>query len=225
METILITGASRGIGLAVAKKFLAEGWFVVGTSTTDSIKGIDSENFIPIKLNLADPKSIEEASQNIKDLGKEIDVLINNAGVLHEKGNPVKIKIESLRSTLEVNVIGTIDFTEHIIPLIKSGGHIINMSSRMGSFETKELGVRSAGSYPAYRISKAALNMYTHALAGRLEQENIKVSSIEPGWVKTDMGGPYADRTPEYVGEDVYNLVQGDVESGNFWHQGKTRAW
>ncbi len=224
MKTIIVTGVSRGIGEGIAKKFLSEGWFVIGTSTTGSAN-LSSENLSIIKLNLSDPESIKEASQAIKDSGKDIDVLVNNAGVLHEKGNPVKINMESLRSTLEVNVFGTINFTENIIPLMKPGSQIINLSSRMSSFETKQVGVRSPGSYPAYRIAKAALNMYTHALSGRLEGEGIKVSSIDPGWVKTDMGGPDGERTPDDAGLDVYNLVQADVETGKFWHQGKIRSW
>lgn len=224
MKTIIVTGASRGIGNGIAKKFLKEGWFVIGTSTTGTT-AIDSENFASIQLDFYKPQSIEDASEKIKALGRSIDVLVNNAGVLHEKGNPLKIQMESLRSTLEANVFGTIDFTEHIIPLMASDGHIINMSSRMGAFSTTRVGVRSPGSYPSYRIAKAALNMYTHSLAGRFENEGIKVSSIDPGWVKTDMGGPLADRTPEDVGEDVYTLVMGNVESGHFWQEGKIRDW
>lgn len=224
MKTIIVTGASRGIGNGIAKKFLQKGWFVIGTSTTGTID-IDSENFIPIQLDLTKPESIKYASRKIKDLGRSVDVLVNNAGVLHEKGNPLKIEMESLRSTFEVNVFGTIDFTEQIIPFLKSDGHIVNVSSRMGAFTTTRVGVRSPGSYPSYRIAKAALNMYTHALAGRFENEGIKVSSIDPGWVKTDMGGPLADRTPEDVGEDIYTLVMANVESGHFWQEGKIREW
>lgn len=224
MKTVLITGVSRGIGKAVAKKFLDNGWFVIGTSTS-GLANRDSENLSLIKLDLSDPKSIEEASRAISNQGKKIDILVNNAGVLHEKGNPIKIEMESLRSTLSVNLLGTIDFTEHIIPLINSGGHIVNISSQMGSFQTKELGARSAGSYPSYRISKAALNMYTHALSGRLEKEGVKVSSIDPGWVRTDMGGPEGERSPEEAAEDVFNLINSDGESGKFWHKGKIREW
>lgn len=223
MKTALVTGASRGIGFAIAQKFLSEGYFVIGTSKAGATK-INSENFISFSLDLSSKESIEETSQAIINAGYHIDVLVNNAGVLHEKGNPVKIEMETLRSTLEVNLFGTIDFTEHLLPLLNNGAYVVNISSQMASFQTFSLGERSAGSYPSYRISKAALNMYTHALSGRLG-EKATILSIDPGWVKTDMGGPLAERYPEEVAEDIYSLVNRKIETGKFWHKGEIREW
>ncbi len=223
MKTALVTGASRGIGFAIAQKFLNEGYFVIGTSTDGIIK-INSENFVSFSLDLSNKESIEEASRKLINARHRIDVLVNNAGVLHEKGNPVKIEMETLRSTLEVNLFGTIDFTEHMLPLLNEGAYIVNISSQMGSFQTFSLGERSAGSYPSYRISKAALNMYTHVLSGRL-CDTATILSIDPGWVRTDMGGPLGERNPEDVAEDVYNLINRKIETGKFWHKGEIREW
>ena len=82
------------------------------------------------------------------------------------------------------------------------------------------------GYAPAYRISKAALNMYTHTRSKSLKEQNIILSSIDPGWVKTDMGGKEAQREPEEAAEDIYNLaIRDDIETGQFWRQGKKRSW
>lgn len=74
-------------------------------------------------------------------------------------------------------------------------------------------------------MSKAALNMYTKLLSKRLEHQNIIVSSLDPGWTQTDMGGKIAPRLPRDVAKDILNLLNNNVESGKFWHQGKIRKW
>lgn len=134
--------------------------------------------------------------------------------------NELTINIKYLRETLEVNLIGTINFTERIIPLMNLGGHIINISSRAGSLEHVDYTLN----YPSYRISKTAINMVTRILAVRLK-EKIKVSSIHPGWVKTDMGGDDASMEPKEAAEDIFKLANSDVESGQFWFKGEKFPW
>ncbi|MDP2665744.1 MAG: SDR family NAD(P)-dependent oxidoreductase [bacterium] len=220
MKTVLITGASRGIGRALAKKFLDSGYFVIGTSTTGRID-IKNDDFKTFQLDLSKPESIEKCARDIAESGKKIDVLINNAGTVVEEevGEPA-IVIDYLRKTLEVNLIGTVDFTEQIILLMNDGSQIINISSRAGSFGAKDYTLN----YPSYRISKAGLNMVTKILAARLAN-NIKVSSVHPGWVKTDMGGEEADIAPEEVAEDLFKLVNSDIETGQFWYKGEKFPW
>lgn len=220
MKTVLITGASRGIGRATAEKFLAESWFVIGTSTSGKVD-IDSSNLISVKLDLSSSQSISEAVLKINELGKEIDVLVNNAGiVVDEEEGENRINIEYLRKTLEVNLIGTIDFAEGVIPLIKEGGKIFNISSKAGALGFEEY----KSNYPAYRISKAGLNMFTRVLEVRFEGK-IKVYSVNPGSVKTDMNGPDGEREPSEVADDIYKLVLSDVESGQFWYKGENFPW
>ncbi len=220
MKTVLITGVSRGIGKALTDKFLKEGDFVIGTSTK-GIANRQNENLLLFQLDLANPASIKDCSNKIVSLKRNIDILINNAGtVVEEEANEPKINIDYLRKTLEVNLIGTIDFTENIIPIINQGGHIVNISSRAGS-------LTHAGyelNYPAYRISKTGLNMFTKILAKRLEGK-ITVSSLHPGWVKTDMGGEEADMEPTEAAEYIFNLANSQVETGQFWFQGKKFPW
>jgi NAD(P)-dependent dehydrogenase (short-subunit alcohol dehydrogenase family) len=216
MKTVLITGASRGIGLATAKKFLKEGWFVLGASTSEN-KNLHHKNYQHYILDLSNSKNIDDCTKLIKKDHKQIEVLINNAGVSFEPDED-KPNLDSLRKNLEVNLFGTISFTENLIDIINPSGHIINISSRMSSLEQLP-----KGDYPAYRISKTALNMYTKALSFRLK--DITVSAFDPGWVKTDMGGMDATREPEIPAEELFNLVNSPHPTGNFWFEGKIRSW
>jgi NAD(P)-dependent dehydrogenase (short-subunit alcohol dehydrogenase family) len=217
MKVALITGVSRGIGKATAEKFLNEGWYVIGLSASGNYP-MRHENIIVRKTDLSNPVSIKRFIENIEDSKQRIDVLINNAGVSLDKSSIVLIEI--LKKTLEINLIGLIELTEKLIPLINNGSHIINLSSGLGSLSD------ATNSYaPSYRISKTAINMYTRTLASRLRDRNITVSSIDPGWVKTDMGGNGAPRDASDAAEDIFELATSKVESGYFWHQGRKKAW
>ena len=219
-KVVFITGASRGIGKALAEKFLKEDYLVIGTSTTGK-SVIKHQNVTFLKLDLSSSKSIENCLQKVISLGKKIDILINNAGVVYEKLNgPIEdIDIAMLRKTLEINLIGTIDFTQRITSLINQGGQIINISSREGSLSQIKM-----YNDATYRISKAGLNMFTRLLALRWK-EKIIVSSVHPGWVKTDMGGPNADLDPQEAANDIFKLANSKVESGQFWFKGKIFPW
>src|SRR3989338_6975062 len=157
MKTVLITGIGKGIGRALAEKFLNEGYFVIGTVFSGSAEPHD--NLLIFKLDLSDPKSIADLSGAIRDSVRKIDILINNAGILADE-DETAVVLDKLRKTLEINLIGTIDITEKIIPFINKGGHIVNISSTAGSLAGT---VKShfPGHYPSYKISKAAMNMYT----------------------------------------------------------------
>lgn len=222
MKNVLITGISRGIGKALAQKFLKEGYFVVGTYVSGEID-FSHENLIVYKLDLAARESIVECSSAISNSGKKIDILINNAGVLLDEDETVVVP-EKLTKTLQVNLIGPIDFTEHILSVVNKGGHIINISSTAGSLSHTGHGAHIEGHYPAYKISKAAINMYTRTLSLRLK-DNIIVSSVHPGWVKTDMGGEDADITPEEAAGNIFNFAITSPETGQFWFNGEQIAW
>lgn len=215
MRRVLITGSSRGIGLATAKKFLTEGWIVLGASTKEN-KSIKDVNYKHYVLDLSNQESIDSCTKKIVEDNPEIDVLINCAGISFEPDN--NDDSTALRKDLEVNLIGTINFTEKIIPIIKASGQILAVSSMMSSLVDY-----TEDDYPAYRISKTALNMYIKTLAHRLK--SITVSAFDPGWVKTDMGGKDAPREPEVPANEIYNLVTTDHPTGNFWFEGKIRSW
>lgn len=218
MKTVVITGVSRGIGRALAEEFLRLGHEVIGTSTTGK-NSLTDGHLTMLKLDLSRPESIVRCAGEIIGMEKPIDILINNAGALFDEEES-GVVIEKLRQTLEVNLIGTVDFTERLLASIAHGGHIVNVSSSAGSFGRRA----TSWEYPSYKISKAALNMYTKTLALRLAPE-ITVSSVHPGWVKTDMGGDDADITPEEAAKDIVTLALKKVESGKFWFQGKEFDW
>ena len=222
MNTVLITGISRGIGKALASKFLTEGYFVIGTSVAGTVD-FGHENMSVFQLDLSLPLSIEKCSDSIQKLGKKIDIHINNAGALFDEDETV-VKVDKLRKTLEVNLIGAIDFTERIIPILNNGAHIVNISSSAGSLEETGHHSHFLGHYPAYKISKAAINMYTRTLALRLKNSTI-ISSVNPGWVKTDMGGEEADITPEQAADNIFKFAVSKPDSGLFWYDGEMMPW
>ncbi len=183
-------------------------------------------NFIQINLDISDSTSIKEAGGSIKKFVSTVDALINNAGV-NLDNNIEGILLENLKKTFDVNIFGLVEFTNRLLPLMNKGGHIVNIDSNYGAMSTP-IDDKTSGSY---RISKAALNMYTRILAFHLTDKSITVSSIDPGWVNTDMGNGVASETekpnrePEQPAEEIYNLVNNKVESGLFWRFGKVREW
>jgi NAD(P)-dependent dehydrogenase (short-subunit alcohol dehydrogenase family) len=218
MKRVIITGVSRGIGKATAEKFLQEGWYVIGTSTSGT-GDISNANLEMVSLDMSQAQSIQQFVSSLKQKGEKADALVNNAGVLINPDNPV-LDVNDLRKTLEVNLFGLIELTENLLPFISNGGHIVNLSSQLASL-TDTSGSRSS----AYKISKAAVNMYTRTLAIRLKNRNIRVSSLNPGWVKTDMGGANASRIPAAPASEIFELVTANVESGYFWYQGRKMNW
>ncbi|MCX6715174.1 MAG: SDR family NAD(P)-dependent oxidoreductase [Candidatus Uhrbacteria bacterium] len=218
MKTVFISGASRGIGKALAQLFIKNNFFVIGTSTK-GVVDFTHENLLMLQLDQTDSSSIERCARSVTDLGKKIDVLINNAAMWIEGDYEKEVDVTILRKTLEANLIGVIDLTERLIPLMNQGGHMVNVSSRQGSF-----GYISTIHTTSYSISKAALNMYTRALAYRLT-DHITVSAIHPGYVKTDMNEGEGDLEPEEAANDIYELALRDVETGKFWFQGKEFPW
>lgn len=210
----LITGASRGIGLALTKRMLEEGFFVIGTSRDGNIENIHNKNFYPLKLDLSQTISIENAHKEIFNKFKKIDVLINNAGIGPDLDTP-NPELKSFKQTFEVNVTGTVFFTEPIIDIIPKNGIILNISSEMGSLK-----VCNRTDSVAYRMSKSALNMYTKILSNRLK-DRITVASIHPGWVKTSIAKDNIINgrlTTEQSAESILNYINEGISNGDFWN-------
>lgn len=212
MKKVVITGGNRGIGLALVTKFLSKGFAVIGTSRNTDTFTNEHPNLRIIPLDLTSQQSIENAVNDIKSIFGAIDLLINNAGVGLDLDSEVP-QNELIKATFETNVFGLVNFTEAVKDLISDGGAIFNISSVMGMLNRDIL----AANATAYRMSKSAVNMYTKTLSARLMEKNIKVVSIHPGWVKTDMGGVEADITPDFSANGIFNLYKKDIPTNSFW--------
>ncbi|MFK7750553.1 MAG: SDR family NAD(P)-dependent oxidoreductase [Kordia sp.] len=212
-KVALITGASKGIGFALTKKLLQENFFVIGTSRSGNIEGVEDENFYALQLDISNTESIKSAHEEIFSNFKRIDLLINNAGIGPDLGMQTPEK-ESFNQTFDVNVTGLVFFTEPLIELVNENGIILNVSSKMGS-----LAVCESTDSIAYRMSKSALNMYTKILSNRLKN-NIRVATIHPGWVQTtiiESNLENARLTPKESADNMFDFLTSEFESGAFW--------
>jgi NAD(P)-dependent dehydrogenase (short-subunit alcohol dehydrogenase family) len=213
MKTVVITGVSRGIGLATAELFLKKGWRVIGTSVHGE-QTLKNKQLCMHALNLSDSKQIAAFSYELP----QFDVLINNAAVLLEAWDDVHINMNKLKETFAINVFGTIELTEQCLSKMKPDGQIINISSGWGTFSSNDSAYQ-----PHYKMSKASLNMYTTLLAERLP--DVIISAFDPGWVKTDMGTEHATKRPEDTAKELYHLINKNKKSGLFWQAYEERAW
>lgn len=210
-KKIVITGGNRGVGFALVSKFLAEGFQVIATSRTGEIT-INHPNLSVVELDVTSTTSINKAVLEIKQKFQSIDLLINNAGVGLDL-DQYHPEIDIVKATFETNVFGLLNFTESCLELINDGGTIFNISSVMGMLNREKIVPNAT----AYRMSKSALNMYTKTLSARLQERNINVNSIHPGWVQTDMGGAEADITAEFSANGIFELYQKKLPTGTFW--------
>lgn len=205
----LITGASRGLGCAVARNLAKAGHLVVATArNVADLEPLRSElqrdgHMIECRqLDVTDDKSVAALSRWLGERFGRMDVLINNAGIVigpYDMGL-LELPLDQLRSTLETNLFGVLRVTQALLPLMRESraGRVVNLSSSMG-----QLSEMAAGA-PAYRISKTAVNALTRILAVELAGSRIKVNAVCPGWCRTDMGGPNA---PLSVEEGIDTVV------------------
>ncbi len=208
--TVLITGTSRGIGKATALKMLEEGYQVIGTATTEAGNVIRHPAFTGLKLDLSSVADIKAFPERLKAVTSGPDILINNAGV----GDDVPFsepEATTMDHTFKVNVYGLVLLTEALLPYMQAGSQIWMLSSAMSLMENIE------PNGPAYRMSKAAVNVYVKMLSQRVASRNIIVNALEPGWVKTDMGGIDAPVTPEEAAAFIYHTVRANKQNGHFW--------
>ena len=193
MSTILITGASRGIGLELTRRLSAGGHTVLATcrdpDRAEALRVLATGGDIEIlPLDVADAASVAALAQTVG--GRTIDVLINNAGIIGRKPqSTTEMDFDGLAETLSVNTIAPLRVAQALLPAIRrsSSGRIVTISSKMGSFSSLPT------DRVAYRASKAAVNRIMVALADDLRPDNIAVLVMHPGWVRTDMGGSAAD--------------------------------
>ncbi len=224
----LVTGGNRGIGFAIAQGLLAKDYDVIITARSlDSAKQVAEElegNVIPVELDVSSDRSIAQAVETLSQQVAKLDVLINNAGIYPDgDANILTITREVLIAAMDTNTFGMIQLVQSLLPLLEKSpdARIINMSSGLGSLSGMSTGT------PSYSLSKLAMNGATILLADLLQSQGIAVNSMSPGWVKTDMGGSSAPRSPEQGADTAIWLATEapHQETGKFWHDRKAIAF
>jgi NAD(P)-dependent dehydrogenase (short-subunit alcohol dehydrogenase family) len=222
----LVTGSSRGIGFEVAKQLAARGYRVIVTSRDEKTAAAAAKkiggNAIAHALDTSDESSIRELAAWIaRDVG-QLDVVVNNAAILLDEGGSIlDTSAETFETTLRTNALGPLLVTQSVAPLLRrsKSARVVNVSSGAGQIS------KMTGYAPAYSISKATLNAITVMLAHALP--HARVNCVDPGWVRTDMGGPHATRSVEEGAETIVWLatLPDDGPTGGFFHDRRRVAW
>ncbi len=210
-QTVLITGANKGIGLETCRQLARLGHHVILSARSAergeaAAKKLAKEGLKVdfLLLDTGDEASIQRAAGELKQRIKALNVLINNAAILNTwTGTILDTTADDLSETLRINTIGPILLTLALLPLLKAGkpARVINVSSQLGSVQNMSDG------WASYGISKAALNAATRKLAEALKPHGISVNAASPGWVRTDMGTENALLTVEQGGKNIVRLV------------------
>jgi NAD(P)-dependent dehydrogenase (short-subunit alcohol dehydrogenase family) len=185
MPTVLVTGASRGIGREFVRQYADAGWRVIATCRDPAAAKLGGEC---LQLDVDDPASVARLGRALAD--ETIEILINNAGISGPRSYTVgSISFDDWEAVLRTNVLGPIRVAEALLdPVARSSRKLmVFVSSFMGS-----IGGSSGGGSYLYRSSKAALNAAVKSLATDLRPRGIACALFHPGWVRTDMGGPGA---------------------------------
>ena len=231
----LVTGANRGMGLEIVRQLSRLGLIAV-LAARDLEKGkvaaatLAAEEFdVPVvALDVTDADSIRAAVAEVRGLFGRIDVLVNNAailmeGLLPEDTSVLDVSGDLVKQTFFTNTVGPLRMIQETVPGMRARGYgrIVNLSS--GAGQLAEMG----GGFPAYRLSKSALNALTRITAAELGAHEIKINSVCPGWVRTDMGGPHATRTVEHGAETAVWLatLPEDGPTGGFFRDMKPIPW
>jgi NAD(P)-dependent dehydrogenase (short-subunit alcohol dehydrogenase family) len=207
-QSVLITGANRGIGLALAKKYAANGdtVFALCRTASQALK----------QLNVEIIENIDVTSFSLPPSISHVDILINNAGIyLRDNEN-----FDMMRKEFETNALAPLRVAFATTPVMKKGGKIAMITSRMGS-----IGDNTSGGCYGYRMSKAALNAASKSLAHDLHEQGIAVGIIHPGWVQTDMVKGTGDISADDVAERISSRINelSLKTSGSFIHSNASK--
>jgi NAD(P)-dependent dehydrogenase (short-subunit alcohol dehydrogenase family) len=244
----LITGANRGIGQQVARLLAVEGWDVLlaardakkAKSAAARLRDETGGRLKAVELDVASDASVAAAVQKLRDGAIRIDALVNNAGVYRDAVGP-----DGVARTIETNFFGPLRVTLAMLPLLRDGATITNVTSDLGALAHLDDAHRDLLASPAltrdalvgalrefvrgggrgwgtdaYGVSKAALNALTRLFAAELAPRQIRVNSTCPGWVRTDMGGRGAPRSVEQGAASVRFGVTA-TETGGVFRDGK----
>jgi NAD(P)-dependent dehydrogenase (short-subunit alcohol dehydrogenase family) len=219
MPTVLITGANRGIGLEFARQYSQDGWDVIATARHSSPE-LEALNVKVEPLELTDFDSVVSFGKRV---GGPLDLLIANAGTMEPAEARTSDDGRAWADLIVTNSIAPYMLAKSLLPHVEQAkGKMVALTSGMGSIG------ESSGGYVPYRSSKAALNMAWHSLVIEVKRVGIVAAVLDPGWVKTRMGGPSAPTPPEQSVGDMRRLIErlGPDDSGAFLKRdGSRHSW
>lgn len=225
----LVSGGNRGIGIEIVRQLAGKGITVIlgsrdeekGRAAAEGVEG----DVVVRQLDVTDQQSVDRLAGSIEEEFGRLDILVNNAGVANDRGERgVDIDLdERVRDSLEANLLGAWRLSQMAIPFMQRNryGRIVNISSGLGALE--DMG----GGSPAYRVSKAGLNALTRIFSSELRGSGILVNSVDPGWVRTEMGGQSASR-PVEEGADTpvwAATLPNNGPTGGFFRDRRPIAW
>ena len=216
----LVSGASRGIGREIARQLSERHGFLVLAAARDPSDVDLAGSVAPVELDVTDQPSVASAADGIEADPGRLDVLVNNAGVGGPRDQSAEVDLGEAHRVLETNLFGAWRLAQALVPLLRASddARIVNVSSGMG--QLAEMG----GGYAAYRVSKAALNALTRILAA--DEPGLRVNSICPGWVRTDMGGRGAPRSVEEGADTaVWLATAPDAPTASFLRDREPIPW
>jgi NAD(P)-dependent dehydrogenase (short-subunit alcohol dehydrogenase family) len=198
MATVLLIGASRGIGLELARQYLADGWRVIATARDDAgLERLQALGAETLRLDVANPASNSGLAWQLD--GEKIELAIYVAGAMDRASANTPPTRDRFDAVMHTNVMGAMQVIPQIAPMVQAAqGVIACISSVMGSLQETR-----TGNAALYRVSKAALNMVVRCV--QAEQPELTVLALHPGWVQTEMGGPQA---PVKVQDSAASLRQ-----------------
>lgn len=227
----LVTGANRGLGFETSRQLLAKGLRVVLAGRDERALeravdklGSDAERAMTVRLDVTDVASVTRAQHIVVERFGAVDVLVNNAAILEsENETALSTPADAYRRTFETNVLAVIELCRVFAPPMAAAryGRIVNVSSGAGQLATMSTYA------PAYSMSKTALNAFTRILAQSYRDRGVLVNAVDPGWVRTDMGGPSAPRSPREGADTIVWLatLPDGGPSGGFFRDRRPIEW